>query len=81
MIDVSTKSKFKPTQHCTAEDCYTFSHTAQYCSSPPSLGSVNVRLITVMAKLRSTMTAIARVLFRKPRTKEAPSLEFLGGAF
>lgn len=25
---------FNKTQHCTAVDCYTFSHTAQYCGQP-----------------------------------------------
>jgi hypothetical protein len=28
------RESISPTQHCTAEDCYTFSHTASYCGRP-----------------------------------------------
>jgi hypothetical protein len=28
---VKSHAHYNPNQHCTAEDCYTFSHTAQYC--------------------------------------------------
>ena len=30
-MDVRDEWWFIPTQHCTNEDCYTFSHTAKYC--------------------------------------------------
>lgn len=29
---VTSHEQYNPYQHCTAEDCYTFSHTAHYCS-------------------------------------------------
>lgn len=32
-IDVSDEPDFQSTQHCTNPDCYTMSHTAQYCGS------------------------------------------------
>ena len=31
---VTSHAQYNPNQHCTAEDCYTFSHTAQYCNNP-----------------------------------------------
>ena len=33
-VDVTSWDGFDPNQHCTAEDCYTFSHTARYCGKP-----------------------------------------------
>lgn len=29
---VTNHPDYNPNQHCTAEDCYTFSHTAHYCN-------------------------------------------------
>jgi hypothetical protein len=29
---VTSHEQYNPYQHCTAEDCYTFSHTAHYCN-------------------------------------------------
>lgn len=29
---ITSHEQYNPYQHCTAEDCYTFSHTAHYCS-------------------------------------------------
>jgi hypothetical protein len=33
-IDVSKTKKFNPYQHCKNDDCYTFSHTAEWCNNP-----------------------------------------------
>lgn len=33
-VDVSGWEGYSSTQHCTADECYTFSHTAQYCGKP-----------------------------------------------
>lgn len=33
-MDVTHSKQFSENQHCTNEDCYTFSHTAQWCSKP-----------------------------------------------